>query len=80
VTYNGTIKGAAKYSLHIDGIAVDVATKDADDQDAVIAAARLVGFRGIGRGYGGRFVHLDLGYAREWEYDKNGGAVYASRH
>jgi len=77
---NASIKNAAKSSLHMAGLAVDIATKDEADQDSIIAAASLCGFRGIGKGYGGKFVHLDLGYIRQWTYDANGRAIYAARH
>lgn len=78
-SHNESIKNAAKASLHMAGIALDIATTK-DDQDEIAKMAKAVGFRGIGKGYGGLFVHIDLGYIREWEYDKDGRPIYAARH
>jgi hypothetical protein len=76
--HNKSVKGASS-SLHISGLAIDVHTSGVIDQDVVISTAREVGFRGIGRGYGGRMVHLDLGPRREWEYDKNNRPIQVQR-
>lgn len=61
--YNRRVGGAPK-SKHMDGTAFDIACVQAD-QPALIAAAKAVGFLGIGR-YD-TWVHVDLGPARSWD-------------
>lgn len=61
--HNQRVGGAPK-SKHMDGIAFDIACTPVQ-QTELIAAARAVGFTGIGR-YD-TFVHVDLGPARSWD-------------
>ena len=61
--HNRRVGGAPK-SKHMEGIAFDIACTPVQ-QPELIAAARAVGFSGIGR-YD-TFVHVDLGAARSWD-------------
>ena len=56
--------GGAPMSLHKFGKAADVALGQHDKAD-LIAAARAVGFTGLGINYRS-FVHVDLGPRRQW--------------
>ena len=56
--------GGAPMSLHKFGKAADVALGQHDKAD-LIAAARAVGFTGLGVNYK-TFVHVDLGPRRQW--------------
>jgi hypothetical protein len=56
--YNRTLKGAAKNSKHMQGIAFDVSMSN-HNPDTYIAAALSVGFNGIGTYPGSNFVHVD---------------------
>ena len=62
--HNRAVKGATK-SKHMDGAAFDIAMSN---HDPVVfeAAARAVGFLGIGFYPRSGFIHVDLGPAREW--------------
>ena len=62
--HNRAVKGATK-SKHMDGAAFDIAMSN---HDPVVfeAAARAVGFLGIGLYPRSGFIHVDLGPAREW--------------
>jgi hypothetical protein len=63
--HNASLKGASPRSKHMDGTAFDIAMAN-HDPVAFEAAAREVGFLGVG--YYGRsgFIHIDLGPARTW--------------
>lgn len=73
--HNRRVSGA-KSSLHLSGMAVDVVSRDVQDQLDILREARLVGFRGFGRSMSGTYIHLDLGIHRPaWAYDKTGRVV-----
>jgi hypothetical protein len=69
--YNDSLRargrGAAKNSLHISGLAVDVSWLGFNTQtkNRFIDIALRNGFRGIGRSYS-TFVHIDIGPRRTW--------------
>jgi hypothetical protein len=68
--YNAGLKGAAKNSYHMQGMALDISWSgiDASSREEFVRLARVHGFRGIGR-YGpanGNFVHIDIGPERSW--------------
>ena len=54
-----------KASKHLEGIAFDIAMAN-HDSEAFEAAAREVGFRGLGLYPRSGFIHVDLGPARSW--------------
>lgn len=55
--------GAAKNSMHMKGVALDVAMAGVN-RATFCAAAHKIGFRGFG-GYG-NFIHVDTGAKRSW--------------
>lgn len=57
--------GGARRSLHLQGRAADIALVNHDGA-AVEAAARRIGFGGIGRYPQRNFIHVDTGRRREW--------------
>lgn len=57
--------GGAKASKHLDGTAFDISMAN-HDPVAFIAAARRVGFMGIGTYPRSNFVHIDTGPTRNW--------------
>lgn len=57
--------GGAKASKHMDGTAFDIAMSNHDPAEFE-AAAREVGFLGIGFYPRSGFIHIDLGPARQW--------------
>jgi zinc D-Ala-D-Ala carboxypeptidase len=57
--------GGAERSLHMQGIAFDIAMTN-HDPHSFEQAARAVGFRGIGTYPRSDFMHVDLGPARQW--------------
>lgn len=61
--YNRTLRGAAKSSMHMKGVALDVSMAGVD-REAFCSAAYRVGFRGFG-GYRS-FIHVDTGNRRSW--------------
>lgn len=64
--YNGGLKGAAKKSLHMSGLALDITWNTiGSTREQFIRYAKEEGIGGIGR-YGYRFVHIDLGASRSW--------------
>lgn len=68
--YNATLRGAAKNSYHMQGMAMDISWSgiNAETREEFVRIARSNGFRGIGR-YGpsaGNFVHIDIGPERTW--------------
>ena len=56
--HNGSLRGAARTSYHMDGIAFDVMMTN-HDPHAFVAAARAAGFTGIGTYPGSNFIHID---------------------
>jgi hypothetical protein len=67
--------GGARASKHMEGIAFDVAMAN-HDPEAFEAAARAVGFQGLGFYPRSGFMHIDLGPARSWgeRFPKRGSA------
>lgn len=57
--HNATIKGAAKASKHMEGIAFDIAVSNIEP-DKLISAARAVGFTSFGTYPKQGFVHIDM--------------------
>jgi uncharacterized protein YcbK (DUF882 family) len=58
--------GGARNSQHLVGKAIDVLCEPTK-ADALVAAAKVAGFRGIGHGVG--FLHVDTrACAAEWHY------------
>lgn len=57
--------GGAPASKHLEGAAFDIAMTNHDPQ-TFEAAARAVGFLGFGFYPRSRFMHIDLGPARQW--------------
>ncbi|MDO5606105.1 MAG: D-Ala-D-Ala carboxypeptidase family metallohydrolase [Paracoccus sp. (in: a-proteobacteria)] len=62
--HNRAVKGAVR-SQHLTGTAFDISMAN-HDPTAFIAAARKVGFGGIGTYPRSNFVHIDTGPARRW--------------
>ncbi len=62
--HNAEIPGAAKFSLHMAGMAIDFLVPQSK-QAAFAALARQVGFNGVGFYRWG--CHVDLGKVREWK-------------
>jgi hypothetical protein len=68
--YNASLRGAARNSYHMQGMAMDIswAGINSETREEFVRIARSNGFRGIGR-YGpsaGNFVHIDIGPERTW--------------
>jgi hypothetical protein len=68
--YNASLRGAAKSSYHMQGMAMDISWSGMNNEtrEEFVRIARSNGFRGIGR-YGpsaGNFVHIDIGPERTW--------------
>jgi hypothetical protein len=61
--------GAAKNSLHMLSLAVDVTWSGFNEEtaDTFIRISRFHGFRGTGKYISDRFVHIDVGPNRSWE-------------
>ena len=57
--------GGAKKSQHLTGAAFDISMAN-HDPESFIAAAREVGFTGIGTYPRSNFIHIDIGPARGW--------------
>lgn len=66
--------GGASSSLHIKGLAFDVAVPMKYRQHFYIAAKNY-GFTGFG--WGNNIVHIDMGPKRWWTYDNKGKALSA---
>ena len=66
--YNAGIKGAAKHSLHMHRMAVDISTSGYSVSDKVrfIRTASKLGFGGIGVYMSQNFIHVDIGPVRSW--------------
>jgi zinc D-Ala-D-Ala carboxypeptidase len=62
--HNARVGGATR-SKHMDGTAFDISMAN-HDPETFIAAARAVGFLGIGTYPRSNFVHVDIGPARVW--------------
>lgn len=58
-------------SMHFKGSAIDISTRDMDDnvKKRLVAAAIAAGFTGFG--FGETFLHLDTGRTRFWAYGNN---------
>lgn len=65
--HNANIGGSPK-SMHIEGRAFDIPIKGKITREAIHAAAKKVGFSGIGD-YNS-FVHVDNGITRYWDLRK----------
>ena len=63
--HNASLKGAATRSKHMEGTAFDIAMSN-HEPVAFEAAAREVGFLGLGYYPRSGFMHIDLGPARSW--------------
>lgn len=63
--YNAKLKGAAKNSYHMKAMAFDVSMAN-HDPVRFEAAARKVGFTGLGFYQRSNFIHVDIGPDREW--------------
>lgn len=68
--YNSGLRGAARNSFHLQGLALDISWSGYNslERERFIRIAKYYGFKGIGR-YGpanGNFVHIDVGPARQW--------------
>lgn len=64
--HNATLKGAAKYSKHLDGIAFDISMANHDPAPFIAAAVRR-GFKGIGSYPRSGFIHIDArSYGTRW--------------
>ena len=68
--YNSSLRGAARNSLHLQGLALDISWSgyNSIERESFIEVARYYGFKGIGRyaAANGNFVHIDVGRARQW--------------
>lgn len=69
--YNATRKGAAKHSLHMKGLALDIhwdgfTTSTSEEAYRFINICKAVGFRGFGGYNSSKFIHIDIGNARNW--------------
>lgn len=62
---NGAIRGAAKKSYHMKGMALDIKVPGLSTR-AIAQAARKAGAGGVGRYPARGFVHIDTGPTRAW--------------
>ncbi len=62
--YNRQV-GGARYSMHLQGAAFDIAMAN-HDPESFEAAARETGFTGFGFYPRQNFMHIDIGRARQW--------------
>lgn len=63
---NAIIKGAAKNSLHMKGMALDIALPDYLNGENVIDFLRPITTGGLGYYPKKHFIHVDMGEKREW--------------
>jgi len=70
--------GGAKNSMHLKGLAVDVAVPK-NKQKEFVELAKKSGFKGIGANPDKGFVHVDLGRSRTWSYGDDKAKNYAQR-